>query len=207
MAPKGPTGNVYSNATRAQIVLLKQCTNKTNDEISLITGADPSTIKRFNKEAIVRGFDKDGPLLDEHLDNRKRVEVASKSKDPEVIKKITDYVSTSKATRSHNLTSIAINLESGLGRESVRLILHKQGYNKVKRTTKPGLTKKMELARYEWALKYQRQNLEDQKKVCFSDETSIVVGHYRGGDRVWRKPLERDNPTCRKVRFKKYSEF
>ena len=109
MPPKGATGNVYSLSTRAQIVLLKQYTNKTNDEIALITGADPRTIQRFNKEAIVRGFNKDGPLLDEHLVNKERAEVYAKTKDPEVIKKVTNYVETSKATRSHNLHKIALN--------------------------------------------------------------------------------------------------
>ena len=65
------------------MVLLKQYTSKTNDEISAITKADPTTIKRFHKEAVARGFDRDGPLLVEHLENKKRsVEVPSKSKDP-----------------------------------------------------------------------------------------------------------------------------
>jgi hypothetical protein len=81
MPPKGANGNVCSLSTRAQIVFLKQYTNMTNAEISTITGADPATIKRFNKEAVVRGFDKDGPLLDEHLVNKERVEVSGKSKD------------------------------------------------------------------------------------------------------------------------------
>ena len=43
--------------------------------------------------------------------------------------------------------------------------------------------------------------------MCFSDKTSIQVGHRRGGDRVWRKPLERDDKTCSKARWKGYSDF
>ena len=107
MPPKGASGTVYSLSIRAQIVLLKQYTNKTNDKISIITRADPSTIKRFNAQAIARGFNKNGPLLDEHLENKKREEVLPKSKDLQIIKKVTDYVSTSRATRSQNLVQIA----------------------------------------------------------------------------------------------------
>ena len=49
---------------------------------------------------MARGFDKDGPLYLEFLEDKKRVEVPSKSEDPEVIKKITNHVSLSRATRS-----------------------------------------------------------------------------------------------------------
>ena len=69
---------------------------------------NPRQIQRFYAEAIARGFDKDRPLLSEHLKNKKRPEVASISKDPEVIQKITDHVSQSRATRSHNLIQIAL---------------------------------------------------------------------------------------------------
>jgi hypothetical protein len=207
MAPKGPTGRVYDSTTRAQIVLLKQYTDKTNDQISAITGADPSTIKRFNRQALNRGFDRDGPLLLKHIDNEKRPEVPSKSKDPEVVKKITDHLSQTRATRSHNLVQIASQSESGLKRESVRKILKKYGYNKVKRTTKPGLNRAQRKARYQWALKFKDWTLDDWKKVIFSDETSIQVGHRRGGNKLRRKPSEKDDPTCRKNRWKGYSDF
>ena len=181
---KGPTGRTYDIAQRAQMVLLKQYTSKTNDEISAITNADPTTSKRFHKEAVARGFDRDGPLLVEHLENKKRAEVPSISKDPEVIRKITNYVSQTRATRGHNLVKIASRSKCGLKKEAVRKILKKQGFRKVKRTTKPGLDKRQRQARYQWALKFKGWTLEDWKRVCFSDETSIQVGHRRGGDRV-----------------------
>ena len=106
-------------------MLLKQYTSKTNNEISAITKADPSTIKRFYKEAVARSFDRDRPLLIEHLENKKRAKVPSKSKDPKVIQKITNYVSQTRATRSHNLVQIASRSECGLKREVVRKILKK----------------------------------------------------------------------------------
>ena len=145
---KGLTGRTYDIAQRAQIVLLKQYTSKTNDEISAITNADPTTIKRFHKEAVARGFDRDRPLLVEHLENKKRAKVPSISKNPEVIRKITDYMSQTRAIRGHNLVKIASRSECGLKKEAVRKILKKQGFRKVKRTTKPGLDKRQRQARY-----------------------------------------------------------
>ena len=204
---KKATRQQYNIAQKAQIVLLKQYTSKTNDEISVITGADPSTIKRIHKEAVTRGFDRDGPLLTEHLERKKRVEVPSKSKDPKVIKRVTDHVSQSRATRSQNLVTIAAQSGSGLKKESVRKMLKKEGYNKVKRTTKPGLDKRQRKDRYQWALKFKDWTLDDWKRVCFSDETSVQVGHRRGSDRVWRKPSERDDKTCSRARWKGYSDF
>lgn len=207
MPPKGATGNRHDLALRAQSVSLRQYTNLKLDEIATITGATTRQIQRWNAEAVARGFDKDGPLLDEHLQDKQRAEVPSKSKDPEVIKKITDHVSLSRATRSQNLVQIASQSESGLKRESVRKILKKHGYRKVKRTTKPGLNKEQRRARYQWALKYQNWTLKDWKKVLFSDETSVQVGHRRGGERVWRKPDEKDDDTVKRNRWKGYSDF
>lgn len=207
MPPKISSGNRHSLAQRAQSVSLRHYTNLKLDEIAQITGASTRQIQRWNSEAVARGFDKDGPLLDEHLEDKKKDEVPSKSNNPEVVKKITDHISTSRATRSQNLVQIAYQSESGLKRESVRKILKKHGYNKVKRTTKPGLSREQRKARYQWALKFKNWTLEDWKKVIFSDETSVQVGHRRGADKVWRKPSERDESTCRKNRWKGFSDF
>jgi hypothetical protein len=44
----------------------------------------------------------------------------------------------------------------------------------------------MRKIRYEWALAHQYWTLEDWKKVIWSDETSVILGHRRGQVRVWR---------------------
>ena len=69
------------------------------------------------------------------------------------------------------------------------------------------MNKEQRKARYQWALKYQYWTLDDWKKILFSDETSVIVGHRRGADRVWRKPSERDNKTVIQGRWAHYSEF
>ena len=63
--PKGQRATHTMLYEGAQIVCLKQYTNMTND------GAGPSQIEGFNNQAIVRGFDKDGPLLSKHLEDEK----------------------------------------------------------------------------------------------------------------------------------------
>jgi hypothetical protein len=49
--------------------------------------------------------------------------------------------------------------------------------------------------------------LEDWKNVIWTDETSVVINHRRGGYRVWRKADERVVKSCIRERWKGYSEF
>ena len=49
---------------------------------------------------------------------------------------------------------------------------------------KPGLTEAMREARYQFALRYKDWELEDWKNVIWTDETSMVLGHHRGGTRI-----------------------
>ncbi|EFQ95129.1 hypothetical protein PTT_06957 [Pyrenophora teres f. teres 0-1] len=69
-------------------------------------------------------------------------------------------------------------------------MLKAAGYNKTKPTRKPGLTQKMRQERLEWCLAHKDWTLEDWKNVIWSDETSVVLNHRRGGYRVWRRPEE-----------------
>ena len=96
---------------------------------------------------------------------------------------------------------------SGLSKGTVLKILKQDGMHKVKRTVKPGLAPKMKKDRLAFALKYKDWTLDDWKSVCFSDETSVVLGHRRGADKVWRTKEEAYDPTVMKRRWKGYSEF
>ena len=58
---------------------------------------------------------------------------------------------------------------------------------------KPGLNVKMRSSRLQFALKYKDWTLDQWKRVAFSDETSVVLGHRRGGDYVWRTEAERND--------------
>ena len=65
----------------------------------------------------------------------------------------------------------------------------------------------MRLARYNWAKKHEHQILEDWKKVIWTDEISVILGHRRGAVRIWRKIEERFDNTVIRRRQKDSSEF
>ncbi len=65
----------------------------------------------------------------------------------------------------------------------------------------------MRKARLRWCLLYKDWTLENWKNVIFTDETSVVLGHRRGGYRVWRKADEAYNKSVIRPRWKGYSEF
>jgi hypothetical protein len=105
------------------------------------------------------------------------------------------------------LTGQEIGLEFGLSARTIQRVLKRKGYRKVKPTVKPGLTEAMMEARYQFALRYKDWTLEDWKAVIWSDETSVILGHRRGGHRVWRTVKEAYNPHVKKQRWKRHSEF
>jgi transposase len=65
----------------------------------------------------------------------------------------------------------------------------------------------MKEERLKWCLAYKDWTLEDWKRVIWSDETSVVLLHRRGGYRIWRKLDERFLKSCIRERWKGYSEF
>jgi hypothetical protein len=86
-------------------------------------------------------------------------------------------------------------------------VLREAGYHKTKPTRKPRLTQKMREERYKWALDHKDWTPEDWKNVIWTDETSVVLGHRRGGYKVWRRPEEKEIKSCIHGRWKGYSEF
>ena len=65
----------------------------------------------------------------------------------------------------------------------------------------------MKLERLKFCRDHADWTLEDQKNVIWSDETSVVLNHRRGGYRIWRAADERFVKSCIRSRWKGYSEF
>jgi transposase len=106
------------------------------------------------------------------------------------------------------------DLAGDLSREGVDIsattvwrVLKSAGYNKTKPTRKPGLTKKMKEERLAWCRTHEHWTLDDWKNVIWSDETSVVLNHRRGGYRVWRTRDEAFTKSVIRERWKGYSEF
>lgn len=100
-----------------------------------------------------------------------------------------------------------IGLQLDLSARTIQQFLKRVGYRKVKPTVKPGLTAVMKTARLDFAKRYQHWTLENWKAVIWSDETSVVLGHRRGGHRVWRTSEEAYNIHVKRTRWKGHSEF
>jgi hypothetical protein len=69
------------------------------------------------------------------------------------------------------------------------------------------LTAAIKSERYKFILAHRYWTLEDWKAVIWLDETSIVLGHRRGGYWVWRRPYEAYVRSYVRERWKGYSKF
>ena len=197
--------------TRASVLALK-ASDKTTYEVACLTSLSTRQVNRILARAIERGFDPQArPLTinDTHIEDAPRSGRPTKRTD-EVQQLITAKVRTDRYGRERSCADLAGDL-SELGYEvsqqTVWRILRAQGFKKTKPTRKPGLTKKMRKERLAWCLEHRDWTLEDWKNVIWSDETSIVLLHRRGGYRVWRTKEEALSRSCIRERWKGASEF
>lgn len=198
---------------RAVVVALRSPHGgKTTKEISQITGLPVRSINRIYARAVEAGFepnDKALVILPDHVIDKPR-SGRPKKQTAAAIDAVTSKVSRDRYGREKNCADIA----GDLTREGIRVsattvwrILRTAGYRKTKPTRKPGLTARMKAERLAWCLCYKDWTLEDWKKVIWSDETSVVLLHRRGGYRLWRRPDEAYTRSCIRERWKGYSEF
>jgi len=174
-------------------------------EIQEITGIQHRTLQALFRKAKERGYDPDTSkkILDIHVKDAPRSGRPTKQT-PEVVENVISKMD--RRGREKTCTEIAREV-GGISDTTVWRILRKAGYNKTKPTRKPGLTEEMKKARLQFALDHKDWTFEDWKKVIWSDETSIVIGHRRGGYRIWRRAEERWNKSCIRPRWKGYTEF
>ena len=99
--------------------------------------------------------------------------------------------------------------EFDVSRDTILRILRRKGFQRVKPSRKPGLTQDQRAARLLFALRYADWTLEDWKRVVWTDETSVILGHQRGQVRIWRTAIEGRNPVIGTIRnrWKGFSEF
>jgi transposase len=202
--------NRYGVATRAQVLTLKEHTGLKIDEIVAITGVGKSEVSNIVKRAKERGYSKEQPLQDTFFCDGERsgrpiqATVAA-------AEGVVATISATRNTRTLTLVEIARRLRKthdiGLAPMSIWRLLKRNGYHKVKPTKKPGLSEAQRKARLAWCLEHKDWTLEDWKRVLWSDETSVVYGTRRGGERVWRTVYEVNTKTCRRSRWKGFSDF
>jgi transposase len=197
-------------ATRGMVIGLK-VSGMSTKEIACLTGLTESTVNRIYGRAREAGFDKHARPLrieDSHLtDNPRSGRPSKQSKNEE---QILNIVRRDRYGREKSCADIAGDLSlSGveISATTIWRVLHAAGFHKTKPTRKPGLTARMKKERLDWCLARQHWTLEDWKAVIWSDETSVVLLHRRGGYRIWRTAKEKVNKTCIRERWKGSSEF
>ena len=192
--------------TRAQIITLKAL-GYTNEEIctKLCLPLARRSIDRIYTRALDRGFDPEKPIcLDNYVEDAPRSGRPTKQTE-QAKAEVEAKVTTDRYGREKSAEVIAA--EIGLSSTTVRAILEKAGYKKTKPTRKPGLTDVMKKARLEFCLAHVDKGDDFWHNVIWTDETSVVLGHRRGGYKVWRKSNERVVKSVIRPRWKGYSEF
>jgi len=170
------------------------------------------TVLRTVKKAKERGWQAGSPLTDSMLNN------APRSGRPELLQPrdnnaLEEVVDIHRTLPAHALVKVLEERFSELGlrktpsRSTLLRWLKANGYRKVKFTTKPGLNQAQKMARLDFALQVRNWDLEKWKKVVWSDETSAVLGAYRGKRSIWRRPHESHSWRSIRRRWKGFSEF
>lgn len=200
-------------ATRALVVTLKSVAGKSNSEVCYLTGLPESTVRSIYAKAIKRGFEYNASqpitICNAHLEDAPRS--GRPTKETEAVRQsITQKLVRDRYGREKSCADLAGELSQegvNISATTVRQILKKAGYKKTKPTRKPGLTKKMREERLAWCKEREKWTLEDWKNVIWTDETSVVLNHRRGGYRIWRKSDEAFLRSTIRERWKGYSEF
>jgi transposase len=195
----------YSIAQKIQALTLIS-SGFTTKHASKVTGIPEQTIRRVKQTALQRGFEpeRDPRILEAYVVD------APRSGRPKTISEAIEQKLLANVRADRNgreKSSEYLAYELNISRRSVCRILAAHGLKVVKPTRKPLLTPTMKEARHRFALNHAHWTLEDWKRVIWTDETSVILGHRRGAVRLWRDPKEAFEPTCIRRRWKGFSEF
>ncbi|KAJ5711662.1 hypothetical protein N7488_005818 [Penicillium malachiteum] len=184
---------------------------KSTEEIADFTGISQRTIQSILKRAKEKGFNpqnqtfsiEDIYIFDNPRSGRPRKQEQVQSQTLEKVRLDCYGREKTCAMIAGELTSEGILISP----TTIWRVLKRAGMRKTKPTRKPGLTKAMREARLRFCYEHQDWTLEEWKDVIWSDETSVVLLHRRGGYRVWRTSSERFVRSCIRERWKGASEF
>ena len=201
-----------SNTVKAQALALLFCTQWKLDKekykaVSEITHISVRGLYRLVEKARQMGFK---PEYDLRIEERyvapikppgpKRTATSEETAD-----KVISLLEKNRNGREKSAE--VLGFQAGISQASVLRILKRRGYHKRKPTWKPILNEDQKEARLQFALRYKDWKLEDWKAVIWSDETSVILGHKRGGTRLWRTVNQAHHKQCIRRRWKGYSEF
>lgn len=96
-----------------------------------------------------------------------------------------------KKNRSSSAADLQKKWNKGVCRNTVRSRLNENGIRAYVRTSKPSLTKKQMLARYQFCRKYATWTKDEWRQVVFSDESKVQCMPDGGLRFVWRTKKEK----------------
>ncbi|EEA25932.1 hypothetical protein TMatcc_005818 [Talaromyces marneffei ATCC 18224] len=168
----------YSVETRAQIVALVMIAKMKPQDVAILLNIPRVSVYQIVQRAKEHGYD---PTVNPRIEHE-HVANNTRSGRPKVV------------TEAIEASIIASITKDRAGREKSAEYLAYEA-------------DKMKQARLAFALEHQHWTLEDFKNIIWTDETSVVLGHRRGSNRVWRRSFECYNSTVIRRRFKKACEF
>ena len=181
---------MFDVVTCAQKVILRSL----EEALAIVqqqTGISARQVRNIHNKAKDRGWHPGAPLTSAYLVDKlrsgrpvrvtKRVEIG-----------VVNAVTNDRYGREKTLRQLVAQFN--ISTQSVHRNLTKDNFRKTKPTRKPELTADMRSARYLFALQHRHWTLEDWKSVIWSEKTSVVLVHRRGGYRVWT----RHNEACGK---------
>ncbi|RDI76516.1 hypothetical protein Vi05172_g13499 [Venturia inaequalis] len=155
----------------------------TISEISTSTKVSVSQIGAICRYAKTQGWDpkKKGPILNEYV-ARKEGSGGVVKLTPEKLEAIAGSVETDRFGAEK--TTRVLATEHDISQTLIVTAMARMGFRKTKPTTKPGLNTVQKQQRLAFCLAHRDWTLEQWKDVIWSDETSVVLGVRRGGQRV-----------------------
>ncbi|CBF87508.1 hypothetical protein AN9381.2 [Aspergillus nidulans FGSC A4] len=200
-----PRGGFHPVELRVQVLTLSAIGFST-EKISKSLNLSPRTVQSIVKKGRDRGYRPEVSLRVqlEFVEDRKRsgrpVEITEATQNTVITSVTADRAGREKLSE-------ILAYEAGISHSSVLCILHSHGFVIAKPSWKPGLTEAACLRRLEFCLAHQHWTLEDWKRVIFTDETGVILGHRRGAIRVWRTVKDSHTRNCVRRRWKACSDF
>lgn len=191
--PLSSKSSYYWDTAKRSMVVTLRAVGYSADWIVSLTGIPKRTVYGLCQKALNRGFNptilpislSDSHVIDGKRSGRSRTIIDG------VVKQLLAAMQSVTGNSRREKSADAIAQMFKTSASTILRAMKLCGFRKTKPTRKPGLTATMRAARLAFCLAHAHWTLEDWKRVIWSDETSVVIGHRRGSYRIWRLSHER----------------
>src|SRR5690606_34624417 len=107
-----------------------------------------------------------------------------------------ELVETALKDRRAPIHQLAKSLDVQISTQTVVNYLNAHGIGRYKAAKKPLLKENHIEARLKWCQEHSNWTVEDWRKVVWSDESTVEIGHFSQEQNVWRRTGERYMMEC-----------